>query len=686
VKSPDPFEKYRKAVERELRAGHATEHSHRPALKALLEALAPGVLATNEPKRIKAGAPDYIVSRTTRHGPLTLGYVEAKDIGVDLDEAEKSEQLRRYRTLPNLILTDYLAFRWYVDGKRRLSAALGEPGKSRRVRWGDAGPTEKLLLGFFEHEVEPVASAEILAERMAHLAQNIREVVLGALVTGTASNTLRDLRAAIEETLIPDLPDTQFADLFAQTLAYGLFAARTNHSDGRFSRLGAAAEIPKTNPLRQLFNFIAGPDLNDEPYVGFVDDLVQLLADTDMEAVLPDFGRRTRQQDPVIHFYETFLKAYDPELRELRGVYYTPQPVVSYIVRSVDYLLQARFALPQGLRDTSTVEYERSEDHNGRERTEVVSSPRVLILDPACGTGTFLYRVIDEIRAKFMAEGNAGMWSAYVREHLLPRLFGFELLMAPYAVAHMKLALQLAARDVEPEERDKWEYDFARDDRLRVFLTNTLDEAERQAQHAFGFLRTLTDESNASIQVKAELPIMVVIGNPPYLVSSANRGPWIMSLLEDYKRTVREEEVQIQAVSNDYVKFLRFAHWRIERTGRGIIGFITNNGYLGGPLFRDMRRALMTSFDEIYVLNLHGSTRWKEKAPDGTSDKNVFDIQQGVAIVLMVRSTERRQPCIVQYADLWGSREHKYQRLEEDAVETTPWSTLRPGAPLLILA
>ena len=679
----DPLSDYRKAVEREIKAGNATEHSFRPALKALLQGLAPGVLATNEPKRIKAGAPDYIVSRTTGHGLLTVGYLEAKDVGSDLDQAEKSDQLRRYRTLPNLVLTDYLEFRWYVDGQRRLSASLGQLGKRRTVTWDASDTTEQLLRSFLEHEAEPITSAKDLAQRMAHLAQNIREVILGSLQTHTASATLRDLQQAIEKALIPDLSDHQFADLFSQTIAYGLFAARTNHAGAsRFLRLGAAAEIPKTNPLlRQLFNFIAGPDLDEEPYVGFVDDLVQLLADTDMDTVLADFGRRTRQQDPVVHFYETFLGAYDPELRDLRGVYYTPEPVVSYIVRSVNYLLQEHFALPQGLSDTSTVQYTRVRRRSGKTHQEAISAPRVLILDPACGTGTFLYRVVDEIRAHFIEQRNAGIWSGYVREHLLPRLLGFELLMAPYAVAHLKLALQLAAKDLRPTLRDQWKYDFAQEDRLRVFLTNTLDEAERHAQYDFGFLRTLTDESNASIEVKAELPIMVVIGNPPYSVSSANTGPWVMSLLEDYKQTIKEEEVQIQAVSNDYIKFIRFAHWRIARTGRGIIGFITNNGYLGGPLFRDMRRALLTDFDELFILNLHGSTRWKEKAPDGSTDKNVFDIQQGVAIILMVRCADRRAPCRVRYADLWGSREVKYDRLEQDTVATTLWTTITPTAP-----
>jgi predicted helicase len=267
--------------------------------------------------------------------------------------------------------------------------------------------------------------------------------------------------------------------MFAQTLAYGLFASRQRHHGAApFRRQDAAYDIPKTNPfLRKLFSSIVGPDLDDEPFVGFVDDLAQLLAQTDMDAVLADFGRRTRREDPIVHFYETFLTAYDPKLRELRGVYYTPEPVVSYIVRSVDALLRSRFGCAEGLADTSAVSY-RYEDQDGWHDKQ---APRVLLLDPACGTGTFLYAVVDHIREQFQRRNAAGLWPAYVSQHLLPRLFGFELLMAPYAMAHLKLGLQLAAADLPAEQRARWAYQFESDERLGVFLTNTLDEAQKRA-------------------------------------------------------------------------------------------------------------------------------------------------------------------------------------------------------------
>lgn len=395
----DPLDSYRRQIERALPAGNATEQTHRPALKALIESLASGITATNEPKRVECGAPDFVISRKTGHGPVTIGYIETKDVGKELGEIERSDQLRRYLSaLPNLVLTDYLEFRWYVDGEERGDpvhlARLSKGGKLTLDKEG-ADDVREMLVAFLSHAAEPITKPKELALRMARLTHFIRDMIVTAFDKDSASATLRDLRNAFERALIPDLPIPQFADMFAQTLAYGLFAARVNHRGGRgsFKRLGAAAEIPKTNPfLRQLFETITGNALDDEPYVGFVDDLAQLLADTDIEEVLRDFGKRTAQQDPVVHFYETFLAAYDPKLREARGVYYTPEPVVSYIVRSVDHLLKTRFGCPSGLADTATVEYEKEVDvapGTSARHSSKAACHRVLILDPACGTGNF---------------------------------------------------------------------------------------------------------------------------------------------------------------------------------------------------------------------------------------------------------------------------------------------------------
>jgi predicted helicase len=627
---------YLAAVEQAYRAGNATEHTYRPAFKALIETLAGhGITAVNEPRQIDCGAPDFIVVR----GTVPLGYIEAKDVGVDLGKVEKSEQLARYReSLGNLVLTDYLEFRWFLDGELRLTASLPCPDKNGRIRWNDNAASEvaQLLEQFLVADVPLKSTPHDLATRMAKLAQLIRGLITQAFKTEQGEGELHAQFEAFRKVLIESLTVEQFADMYAQTLAYGLFAARCNAPAAGFTRQSAASQLPKTNPfLRKLFNSIAGPDL--DPRVSWaVDQLAELLARADMGAILEDFGRRTRREDPVVHFYETFLAAYDPKMREARGVYYTPEPVVNYIVRSVDALLQREFGLKEGLAHAGKVRWKtlKAETSHGKRTSSTAIEEkeawvhRVQILDPATGTATFLYAVIQKIRERF--EGNAGAWPGYVAEHLLPRLFGFELLMAPYAVAHMKLGLEL----------ERSGYDFASDERLGVFLTNSLEEAHEKTGLPL-FTQWLADESQAASRVKRDVPVMVVLGNPPYSGHSANKGEWIEDLMDEYKQSVElKKPAQAKWLSDDYVKFIRFAQWRIEQTGHGILAFITNHGYLDNPTFMDMRRSLMRSFDTIWVYDLHGSSKKKEKAPDGGKDENVFDIQQGVAIGIFVKHAD----------------------------------------------
>ena len=389
--------------------------------------------------------------------------------------------------------------------------------------------------------------------------------------------------AAFKETLIPDLAVEQFADMYAQTIAYGLFAARCNTDNAQyFTRQNSIYLLPKTNPfLQNLFIYIAGPKLDDR-IAWCVDELVQVLAQANMTEVLKDFGKQMGREDPVVHFYETFLKAYDPKVREMRGVYYTPEPVVSYIVRSIDHILKTRFDKPQGLAD-----------------------PQTLILDPAVGTATFLYKVIDEIHHSFVVTGQQGVWNNYVAEKLLPRLFGFELLMAPYAIAHFKLALQL--KDTG--------YKFEKDQRLGIYLTNTLEEGFKKAEQLAGFNEYIVEEANAAAEIKKTKPIMVVLGNPPYSGASSNKGDWIRQLIEAYKMVDGKPlgEKNSKMLQDDYVKFIRFGQWRIDRTGKGILGFITNHGYLDNSTFRGMRQSLLNTFTDIYIMNLHGNVKKKEK-------------------------------------------------------------------------
>lgn len=678
---------YLHEVERELESGHATEHTYRPALKALIEGLRPGVRATNEPKRVECGAPDFVVSRDKRHRLTTIGHIEAKDVGVSLRDAARTDQLKRYReALPNLLLTNYLGFRWFVNGDLVESVQLADVADERLVP-GPHSSNEVLdvLQNFLQHTPEPIRTPQALAERMARLSRLARDVLLNALTADRQSDTVEELHKALSETLIPDLDAEQFADIFVQTLAYGLFAARVNHgtSTEPFSRVHAALEVPRSNPfLRKLFAAVAGPALADEPFVGLVDDLADLLADTDIEAVLRGFGRRTRREDPIVHFYETFLAAYNPTLRELRGVYYTPEPVVDYIVRSIDSILRDQFGVADGLADTS-----RTED----------GSHRVLILDPACGTGTFLYSVVDEIRQRFRSRSNAGLWNGYVKQDLLPRLFGLELLMAPYAVAHLKMDMELAGRDLPPDQQDKWHYEFDEDDRLGIYLTNSLTPAVPRSELLLGGY--ISDEANAAAEVKGELPIMVVLGNPPYSGHSANDSwrefwdpedekykrelTWIGQLIQDYYEVDGQplNERNPKWLQDDYVKFIRFGQWRIEQTGAGVLGYITNHGYLDNPTFRGMRQSLIDTFSDIYLLDLHGNVRKRESLATGRDDENVFDIQQGVAIGIFIKRPDHEGPARVFHDDLWGTRDSKYEWLGSRDVERTDWLEIEPASP-----
>jgi len=681
VKQRTALSQYRTAIGRDLQSRLATESTYRPALKTLVEAIGQA-RATNEPKHSECGAPDFTIWRPEPHGPMTLGYIEAKDVGSPLDTVEGTDQLKRYlAALDNLLLTDYLEFRWYVHGEWRRTERLAKlsPGSALVAVAGGDSAVEQLLMDFLAQTSPVIRKPNELAERMARLTRLIRDLIVESFEREAATSTVRDLRNAFEEVLIPHLSVPEFADMFAQTIAYGLFAARANHNAERpFQRHDAAWEIPRTNPfLRGLFAAITGPELDEEPYAGLVDDLTQLLAVTDMRAVLSAFGTRKAQDDPVVHFYETFLAAYDPEVREMRGVYYTPEPVVSYIVRSADRLLRERFGCEDGLA-------EQTRDLPKAPGKAEAKTPRVLILDPACGTGTFLYAVIERIRDQFRQRHDAGKWSAYVRDQLIPRLFGFELLVAPYAVAHLKLGLQLAGQNLPEAQRADWMYDLEGGERLSVYLTNTLEEALKKSEILLGSY--IANEANAAAEVKRQLPILVVLGNPPYSGHSANKGKWIRDLVADYAQDRPELRKPAQAkwLQDDYIKFIRFGQWRIEQTGSGILGFITNHSYLDSPTFAGMRQNLMETFSDIYILDLHGNTKKRERAPDGGVDQNVFDIQQGVAISFFVKEQDSTGLVKVHHADLYGMRQDKYDWLIEHRLDDTDWSELAPQAPFFL--
>ncbi len=641
-----PINAYTRAVRDKLATGIATEHAYRPALETLLRSLAPDLTPVNDPQHIACGAPDFIILR----GQVPVAYVEAKDVDTDLRHIERTEQLQRYlAALPDLVLTDYLEFRWYVGGELRDVARLGETtDKGLRTTESGAEAVERLLTAFLQYHAPIVGTARDLASRMANLAQLARSGIARVLRSEGEQGQLHGQLHAFRQVLIPDLSEDAFADMYAQTIAYGLFAARCGHLPGQpFTRQTASWDLPKTNPfLREMFTQIAGPGL-DSRVAWVVDDLADLLDRADMVNVLEDFSHQTGREDPVVHFYETFLREYDPKLREVRGVYYTPEPVVSYIVRSVDHLLKTDFNRPRGLAD-----------------------PDVFVLDPACGTGTFLYFAIQLIHDTVVEKQGAAAWPSYVQQHLLKRLFGFELLMAPYTIAHMKLAMLLGELG----------YGFPDDQRLGIYLTNTLEEAAKQSEAMFAHF--ISEEANAAAEVKRDKKIMVVMGNPPYSnFGRMNCGDWITGLMRDW-RPIGARKWN----PDDFMKFMRWAQWRIERTGEGILGFITNSIYLSGVTHGRMRQSLHESFDEVHVLDLHGWSRAREVAPTGVHDENVFEIQQGVGIGVFVRNGQAEEHGWVHWGELWGARADKYECLSRERVPTTEIRKLQSGAPDFLFA
>ena len=677
---------YLREVERTRVGGKATEHSYRHALKTLIESFGPRIVATNEPKRVKCGAPDFIVER----GDASLGYVECKDIGIALDDVEKSDQLRRYLdSLDNLILTDYIEFRYYVSGQQRMHVLLAREDARGKLRGLQGAELQlaSLIHTFLSAKPEQIGTPKELAARMANIAKVIRDAIERAFGLEDAGGTLHGELDGFRRTILNDITPEQFADMYAQTVCYGMFSARVNVPDKdakKFTREHAAYDLPATNPfLREMFDYIAGTHL-DPSIVWAVDMLAETLRRAAMGPILRDFTKAKRREDPIVHFYETFLAAYDPKLRKTRGVYYTPQPVVSYIVRSIDAILKHDFNCPDGLADNTKIDADFTDPgrKNGKTKRKV---HRVQILDPATGTGTFLYESVRLIHDAMRA--SRGAWAGergYVTQHLLPRVFGFELMMAPYAVAHMKLGWLL--KDTG--------YNFPKGDRLRVYLTNTLEEAEYVAMPLFAFANQIAREANAASEVKSDCPIMVVMGNPPYSGLSANMNEWVDGLLKKplpvkggaasfYEvdgQPLGERKLWLQ---DDYVKFIRFAQYRIELTGYGVLGFVTNHGYLDNPTFRGMRQSLMQTFDDIYVINLHGSSKKKERPPDGGRDDNVFDIQQGVAIGIFVKRKNGRatKPATVRHAELWGPRREKYDWLNRSDVGRTKWRRLEPNSP-----
>ena len=686
---------YIKQINEQFGTGIAHEHSYRPMLQQLLSEMLPTFVVTNEPARIECGAPDFIISSSKTNTPVF--YVEAKDIDDrDLDgRKENKEQFTRYKkSLDYIIFTDYLDFHLYENGEWVKNVRLAEvQGDNIVLCKEDLEDFIALVNHIASTKPSKITSAKRLAIQMAAKARILASTINNAFClaeedskSAEKNKQLQGQLDAFRKVLINDLTPQGFADIYAQTVAYGMFAARLHdNTPDNFSRQEAANLIPKTNPfLRNIFQQIAGYDL-DERIAWIVDDLINVFLATDVQKVMKNYSQKGIHRDPMIHFYEDFLKAYNPSLRKLKGVWYTPQPVVQFIVRAVDEILQRDFELSEGLADYSKFvhevvneQYEKGEKKfKGKSSSPTIKQEmhRVQILDPATGTGTFLAEVVNQIFDKF--NGMQGMWQGYVNDHLLPRLHGFELLMASYAVAHLKLDMLLQQTGFNHAENSR---------RLKIYLTNSLEEVHPDTGTLWA--QWLSDEASAANRIKRDCPVMVMIGNPPYSGESQNKGEWIMRLLEDYKKEpggkMRLNERNPKWINDDYVKFIRLAQNYVERNKYGIIGFINPHGFLDNPTFRGMRWNLLSTFDKIYTINLHGNYKKKEVCPDGSPDENVFDIQQGVSINLFIKTGEKKASELgkVYYYDLYGKREEKYDFLTNTPFSEVKYQELQPVAPM----
>ena len=563
--------------------------------------------------------------------------------------------------------------------------------------------SERWRAAFKLRHREVITTSKELSERLAELARAIRDRIRTALAIETETGPLTKLMKAFQTTLVHDLDGAGFADMYTQTIAYGLLSARITDPERRTADDFAAHM--RTNPfLRELMETFlrvggrrgkaGGPGI-DFDELG-VSEVVELLDQANMEAVVRDFGDRNPQEDPVIHFYEHFLAAYDKKQKVSRGVFYTPRPVVSYIVRSVDELLRTEFGLEDGLADTTTwgEMAKRHEDLKIPEGTPP-GQAFVQILDPATGTGTFLVEVIDLIHntmvEKWKSRGHGdkkiqALWNEYVPKHLLPRLHGYELLMAPYAIAHLKIGLKLFETG----------YRFESDERARVYLTNALEPAGDK-QLTLDFLPALAHEAAAVNEIKQKQRFTVIIGNPPYFGEAGRGGDWIAALMrgreiQNGRGTLSYFEVDGEPLNernpkwlNDlYVRFTRLSQWLLERAGVGVHGFITNHSYVDSPTFRGMRWALLVTFGQLFLLDLHGNLKKKERPPDGGKDENVFDIQQGVALGLFINKAGKRGTAKLHHAELWKLRESKYETLLSTDVGSTEWTVLRPQRPFYL--
>jgi len=661
------YQIYFREIQHQYKTKDTTEHSFRTQLETFLKSLDPKCSPLHESKHDKIfGAPDFKIF----FNGVKVGYIETKDLDANLDEILMSEQIKKYSdSISNLILTNYGRFILLRNGENVLDNTLFTLSdlNNNKFKISDERIAEfsKLFNAFLTYRSLSITTSEALARELAKKAILVKDIAKEQLEedrirqkNNESYTSILDFYQGLEE-LIHDISDDDCADAYAQTITYGLFLAK-NQCRGQITREFIDQCLPKNIPvIRRIFRDISGSSLPSN-LTWIFDEILEVLNSSDIQKIFDEIDKRGKKdRDPFSHFYEDFLRLYDPAKRERRGVYYTPRPVVNYIVKSVEWVIRNNFGKQLGFADDD-----------------------VTILDPATGTGTFLWLVYLRTLGELKERGLSGLIESKTKNQILKNFYGLEILITPYIIAHLKLSIILK----------RWHYELGEGERVQVYLTNSLDQGEDHG--LIPFMKEINEERRMAHELVMKKPILAIIGNPPYSGHSANKGKWIDDLLKNgYSRAdgSKDEgyyrvdgaplgEKNPKYLQDDYVKFIRFAQWKIDKSGKGVLGFITNHSYLDNPTFRGMRQSLLASFERIYILNLHGSLKKKEKTPEGGKDENVFDIQQGTAIIILVKNPDIKDRRI-SYADLFGERDEKYEWLDRNSLFTTEWKSLNPKKP-----
>ena len=625
---------------KDIKSRNGSEYSYRTALKTILK----GLIFTDEPT---GKGKNKIDMEVYTKESLVAFYIETKDPKEDLSHKKHQDQFNRYKaTYSKLLITNFIDFEFYKDGVLIGSCKLDETDSTCFSKFNN------LLDNFMASTIQfnnPLALAKKLADKTKLLKADILETLnaddieIEQKVKTKKKYKLVSYRNEFKKMLIEDIDNNQFADLYAQTLTYGLFASRyyayQKNQTSIFTRSDASNYIPSTNPLLKQFFEVTSNGKNDlsQNINNLIDSITTILANTDMSKIISNL--KLANNDIVIHFYENFLEQYDPELRKQMGVWYTPVEVVDYIVKGVDEILKTKFSIKDGISSSEKHNYtykKKIKVGENQYKTEKVvreNVHKVQILDPATGTGNFLNSVVSYIKSNHKYPS---LWNDYVNKDLIPRLNGFELMMPSYVMAHMKMYEILKDSLSEDTER------------FNIYLTNTLNgavdvEDSLLVSHS-DLVYQLNEEAIGANRVRQEQPVMVVLGNPPYNGRSKNNGTYITDLMSEYAIANSNG-----ALNDDYIKFMRYAQNLIDQNGSGVIAYISNSSFLSSIGMTNMRKSLLESFDEIYILNF--------------KDENIFKIVTPVCISFFVKTTKKAPKTLgkVYYHEIKGTKEDKFR-------------------------